>query len=127
MIFQQWESGRRRSPGADKAHDAFDFVDLMRELEVTPHVTQNLTRPGGSAIDARTTREDYAMTNPRTEPAFGWLTTIAQMRPVKLRGDPSAASSCLRITRGRASPCAGGRRVHARVRQPRWRAVTDDV
>jgi hypothetical protein len=65
MIFQQWESGRRRSPGADKAHDAFDFVDLMRELEVTPHVTQNLTRPGGSAIDARTTREDYAMTNTR--------------------------------------------------------------
>ncbi len=33
----------------------------MRELGTTPHVTQNLTRRGGSAIDGRTTRhEGYA-------------------------------------------------------------------
>jgi hypothetical protein len=58
---------------------------------VTPHVTQNLTRPGGSAIDGRTTRHDrYAMSQhvrPRIEPAFGWK-TIAWMRKVKLRGLP---------------------------------------
>jgi hypothetical protein len=36
----------------------------MRELDVMPHVTQNLARPGGSAIDGRTTRHDgYAMSN----------------------------------------------------------------
>jgi hypothetical protein len=33
----------------------------LRDQNVTPHVAQNTTRPGGSAIDARTTRhEGYA-------------------------------------------------------------------
>jgi hypothetical protein len=62
----------------------------MRQLNTMPHVTQNLTRVGGSAIDARTTRHaGYAMSQharPRIEPAFGWLKTIAWMRKVKLRG-----------------------------------------
>jgi transposase len=94
MMLTQWEQApsRRRTVGADKAYDVGDFVALMRELEVTPHVTQNLARPGGSAIDGRTTRHDgYAMsqhTRPRIEPAFGWLKTIAWMRKVKLRGLP---------------------------------------
>jgi hypothetical protein len=65
----------------------------MRELGVTPHVTQNLARPGGSAIDGRTTRHDgYAMSQharPRIEPAFGWLKTIGWVRKVKLRGLPN--------------------------------------
>jgi transposase len=92
MLLQHWEQapGRRRTLGADKAYDTNDFVDLMRELNVTPHVTQNLARPGGSAIDGRTTRHaGYAMSQharPRIEPAFGWLKTIAWMRKVKLRG-----------------------------------------
>jgi hypothetical protein len=92
MMLNQWEHapGRRRTLGADKGYDTFDFVDLMRQLDVTPHVTQNLTRRGGSAIDGRTTRhEGYAMSQharPRIEPAFGWLKTIAWMRKVKLRG-----------------------------------------
>jgi transposase len=92
MMLQQWKQapGRRRTLGADKAYDTNDFVDLIRELKVTPHVTQNLARPGGSAIDGRTTRhEGYAMSQyarPRIEPAFGWLKTIAWMRKVKLRG-----------------------------------------
>ena len=53
MVRAQWERapGRRRTVGADKAYDVGDFVELMRELNTTPHVTQNLTRPGGSAID----------------------------------------------------------------------------
>jgi hypothetical protein len=53
-------------------------------------VAQNLARPGGSAIDGRTTRHvGYAMSQharPRIEPAFGWLKTIAWIRKVKLRG-----------------------------------------
>jgi hypothetical protein len=64
----------------------------MQELNTTPHVTQNLAPPGGSAIDGRTTRhEGYAESQharPRIEPAFGWLKTIAWMRKVKLRGLP---------------------------------------
>ena len=92
MVGAQWERapGRRRTVGADKAYDVGDFVELMRELNTPPHVTQNLRRPGGSAIDQRTTRHDgYAKSQharPRIEPAFGWLKTIAWMRKVKLRG-----------------------------------------
>jgi hypothetical protein len=59
-------------------------------LRVPPHVTQNVNRAGGSAIDGRTTRHaGYAKSQharPRIEPAFGWLKTIAWMRKVKLRG-----------------------------------------
>jgi transposase len=92
MVCNQWQRApwRQRTVGADKGYDTFDFVDLMRELGTTPHVTQNLTRRGGSAIDARTTRHDgYAKSQharPRIEPAFGWLKTIAWIRKVKLRG-----------------------------------------
>jgi hypothetical protein len=92
MMHDQWqrEPWRRRTLGADKAYDTFDFVDGIRARNTTPHVTQNLARSGGSAIDGRTTRhEGYAMSQharPRIEPAFGWLKTIAWMRKVKLRG-----------------------------------------
>jgi transposase len=92
MLHAQWQRapGRPRTVGADKAYDVRAFVDLARELGATPHVTQNTARPGGSAIDARTTRHDgYAMSQharPRIEPAFGWLKTIAWIRKVKLRG-----------------------------------------
>jgi transposase len=119
MMHDQWqrEPWRRRTLGADKAYDSVDFVDLMRELNTTPHVTQNLARPGGSAIDARTTRhEGYAMSQharPRIEPAFGWLKTIAWMRKVKLRGLPnvdwlfvfaSAAFNLIRLPKLLARP-----------------------
>jgi transposase len=92
MLHAQWQQdpGQRRTVGADKAYDVREFVDLARELNTTPHVTQNVARRGGSAIDARTTRhEGYAMSQharPRIEPAFGWLKTIAWIRKVKLRG-----------------------------------------
>lgn len=92
MLGTQWqcEAGRRRTVGADKGYDTRDFVAVVRELGVTPHVTQNTTRPGGSAIDGRTTRHDsYRQSQsarPRIEPAFGWLKTIAGLRKVKLRG-----------------------------------------
>jgi transposase len=92
MLHAQWKRapGRRRTVGADKGYDVQEFVDLARELGTTPHVTQNLARPGGSAIDGRTVRHDgYAMSQharPRIEPAFGWLKTIAWIRKVKLRG-----------------------------------------
>lgn len=81
---------RQRTVGADKAYDTREFVDLTRELDFTPHVTQNTARSGGSAIDARTTRHDgYAKSQharPRIERAFGWLKTIGWLRKIKLRG-----------------------------------------
>ncbi len=92
MLHDRWRRAplHRRSVGADKGYDTFEFVELARELGTVPHVAQNLTRPGGSAIDERTTRhESYAISQharPRIEPAFGWLKTIAWIRKVKLRG-----------------------------------------
>lgn len=83
---------RRRTLGADKGYDTTDFVAVSRALGYTPHVSQNVKRPGGSAIDARTTRhEAYAISQacrPRIEPVFGWLKVIANLRKVKLRGLP---------------------------------------
>jgi transposase len=92
MLGSQWQctAGRRRTVGADKGYDTRDFVAVLRDLGVTPHVTQNTTRPGGSAIDGRTTRhvgyQQSQAARPRIEPVFGWLKTIAGVRKVKLRG-----------------------------------------
>jgi len=67
-------------------------VATTRALGITPHVSQNINRRGGSGIDGRTTRHaGYAMSQharPRVEPAFGWLKTIGWLRKVKLRGLP---------------------------------------
>ena len=51
----------RHPSGADKNYGTKGFVAEMRRISVTPHVAQNTSRPGGSAIDGRTTRhEGYA-------------------------------------------------------------------
>jgi hypothetical protein len=44
------------SVGADKAYDTRDFVETLRAMAVRPHVTQNVTRSGGSATDGSTTQ-----------------------------------------------------------------------
>jgi transposase len=76
--------------GGDKGFDTRGFVEECRNLGVTPHVAQNHKRPGGSAIDARTTRHaGYAVSQrkrKRIEECFGWLKTIALMRKVRHRG-----------------------------------------
>ena len=108
---------RRRTIGADKGYDTFGFVAATRALGVTPHVTQNVGRRGGSAIDGRTTRHDgYAKSQharPRIEPAFGWLKTVGWLRKVKLRSLPkvdwlvvfaSAAFNLRRLTTLLAAP-----------------------
>lgn len=81
---------KQRTLGADKNYDTADFVARVRALHVTPHVSQNLRRRGGSALDARTTRHaGYAQSlacRPRVERPFGWMKTVGWMRKVKLRG-----------------------------------------
>jgi len=81
---------KRRTIGGDKNYDTSDFVAVSRELNVTPHVSQNLKRSGGSALDGRTTRHDgYAQSQacrPRVERPFAWLKTVGWLRKVKLRG-----------------------------------------
>jgi hypothetical protein len=75
MLSTHWRfAPRHRTVGADKAYDTADFVAQVRELAMTPHVAQNETRRGGSAIDARTTRHPgYVISQharPRIERAF---------------------------------------------------------
>jgi IS5 family transposase len=95
MLSTHWRHAppRHRTVGADRAYDTADFVEQVRQVEMTPHVAQNDTRRGGSAIDARTTRHaGYAMSQharPRIERAFAWLKTIAGLRKVRLRGLPN--------------------------------------
>jgi len=76
--------------GGDKGFDTFGFVAECRNLQVTPHEAQNHTRPGGSAIDARTTRHaGYKISQrnrKRIDECFGWLKTIALLRKVRHRG-----------------------------------------
>jgi transposase len=77
--------------GGDKGFDARDFVDELREINVTPHVAQNLSGRR-SAIDGRTTRHPgYGVSlriRKRIEEAFGWAKTVAGMRKARHRGLP---------------------------------------
>lgn len=94
MLWDRWRQApsRRRTVGADKAYDTVEFVTVARELHATPHVTQNVDRSGGSALDGRTTHHDgYAKSQharPRVERPFGWMKTIGWIRKAKLRGLP---------------------------------------
>ena len=81
---------RRCTLAADKGYDTREFVRQTRELNVTPHVAQNIERRGGSAINARTTRHSgYALSikaRKRIEESFGWAKDIGLLRRPKMRG-----------------------------------------
>lgn len=89
MIEPHAERPRAITLGADKAYDVQDFVNELRSLKVTPHVTQN-TKGRRSAIDGRTTRHGgYAVSQrirKRIEEAFGWIKTVAGQDKTKFRG-----------------------------------------
>jgi len=90
LMLEQITGTKQVTVGGDKGYDTADFVAECRNLKVTPHVAQNLERPGGSAIDARTTQHSgYAISQrkrKRIEECFGWLKTIALLRKVRHRG-----------------------------------------
>jgi transposase len=72
--------------GADKAYDSKDFVQELRDHQVTPHVARKRT----SIIDERTTRHrGYVISQQkrkRIEEIFGWLKTVAGLRKTRYRG-----------------------------------------
>jgi transposase len=74
--------------GGDRGFDAADFVMELRDINVTPHIAQNMSRR--SAIDGRTTRHPgYAISQrmrKRIEEGFGWMKTIAGLKKTKYRG-----------------------------------------
>ena len=82
--------GRKRTVGADKNYDTAGFVADCRALNITPHVARNDKRPGGSAIDGRTSRHaSYKVSQrnrKRVEEPFGWGKSIGLIRQMKVRG-----------------------------------------
>src|SRR5712692_5163349 len=109
-------SGRITLAG-DKGYDTYGFVASCRALKITPHVAQNHARPGGSALDARTTRHPgYAVSQwmrKRIEEGFGWMKTIGGLRKTRYRGRArvqwhaylvAAAYNLLRIARLAPAP-----------------------
>ena len=80
--------GRRATVGADKAYDDAGFVAQLREMNITPHVTQHQARR--SFIDGRTTRHPgYAISLQKRkciEQTFGWIKNVALFRKVRHRG-----------------------------------------
>jgi IS5 family transposase len=96
LTHRQYQRNRKRrrcgpmTLGADKAYDTRDFVGILREMNVRPHVAQNVNRSGGSAIDRRTTRhvgyEISQRKRPLIEKAFGWMKQTGGMRKTRLRG-----------------------------------------
>jgi len=89
MIEPRADRPRAITLGADKAYDTEDFVNELRSMKVTPHVTQN-ANGRRSAIDGRTTRHGgYAVSlriRKRIEEAFGWIKTVAGQDKTKFRG-----------------------------------------
>lgn len=90
LMIEQIPTQQRVTVGADKGYDTKDFVAECRQMKVTPHVAQNTNRPGGSAIDARTSRHPgYKISQQkrkRIEECFAWLKTIALLRKLRHRG-----------------------------------------
>jgi transposase len=90
VMLEQVPGDGRITVAGDKGFDTAEFVAECRHMNVTPHVAQNTARPGGSAIDSRTTRHaSYAISQKkrkRIEECFGWLKDIALLRKLKHRG-----------------------------------------
>jgi IS5 family transposase len=89
MIEPRADRPRAITLGADKGYDTEDFVNELRSMKVTPHVTQNTTNRR-SAIDGRTTRHPgYGVSQrirKRIEEAFGWIKTVAGQDKTRFRG-----------------------------------------
>ena len=87
---QQPGGARRITVAGDKGYDTTGFVAGCRELNVTPHIAQNERRPGGSALDPRTTAwPGYALSQrvrKRVEEIFGWIKTVGNFRRTRYRG-----------------------------------------
>jgi transposase len=90
MMIGSFEGDTPITVGADKGYDTKDFVKDLRQMNATPHVAQNVKRPGGSAIDGRTTRhagyQISQMKRKRIEEVFGWLKTVGLLRKTRHRG-----------------------------------------
>ena len=90
MLNDELPGKRRITVAGDKGYDTKDFVYDCRQLNVTPHVAQNITARRGSAIDSRTTRTlGYEISQRKRkiiEEVWGWMKTVACFRKTRFRG-----------------------------------------
>ena len=82
--------GKRKTVGGDKGYDTKGFVAGCRNLKITPHIAQNDTRRGGSALDRRTTQHagyDISIRKRKLiETTFGWSKHYGGLRRMMYRG-----------------------------------------
>jgi transposase len=90
MIAEVSGGKRRVTLAGDKAYDESKFLARLRELKVTPHISQHESERRSSNLDGRTTRHaGYQISvkqRKRIEHIFGWLKTTALMRRLRHRG-----------------------------------------
>jgi transposase len=89
MLDRRLTPRKRVTLAADKGYDTRNFVEELRQRQVTPHVAQHTTKRR-SAIDRRTTRHPgYALSQrvrKRVEECFGWTKTVAGGRKLRYLG-----------------------------------------
>lgn len=78
---------RRVTVGGDKGYDARGFVEMLRQLEATPHIA---LKKRSRTLDRRTTRHSGYDTSQRVrkriEEVFGWMKTVGGLRKLRHRG-----------------------------------------
>ena len=78
----------RLTLGADKGYDRQEFIEELRDHQVTPHLACKLT----TIIDERTTHHPGYLISQRKrkriEEIFDWLKTVAGLRKTRHRGLP---------------------------------------
>ena len=88
LLDDQLKGYRRITLGADRGFDARDFVQELRDRNVTPHIAQSEHRT--PATDTRTIRHrGYAVSigaRRQIEKILGWLKEVAGLRRTRLRG-----------------------------------------
>ena len=81
---------------ADQGYDAQDCAAELREVNVTPHVAQNINGRR-SAVDVRTTHHPGCAVSLRIrrqiKGAFSWAEIVAGLRKAAHRGLPKIAGS----------------------------------
>ncbi len=92
---------KRITLGADKAYDTKEFVADCRQLNVTPHVAQNIGKRRRSAIDARTTSPPgYAVSQRKRkliEEVWGWMKVIGGFRKSRFIGKARTAMAAFLV------------------------------
>jgi transposase len=75
--------------GADKAYDAAEFIEALKDMKVTPHVAQNKAGRRSAVADVIAASEGYAISQRKRkliEQGFGWAKSVGPIRQVMVRG-----------------------------------------